>query len=1068
MRFEVLGPLRVLTRAGTEVPIRSRHERTLLAILLLRLNEPVTVDQLVAALWPERAPASHISNLHTYLSRLRARLQSEIEQVNGVYRLRVPDDDVDVAVFRREIAAARAALARGDADEAVRGFRRGLARWRGEPLAGLAAEPLAAQVAQLEVERLAAIEECVDAELALGGADLPSEVLTRLHGLVAEHPLRERLHGQLMVALCLTGRRADALAAYQRARDILVAELGVEPGPPLRRLHQAILRGEEITPPVPVRPPEPAPGSGPVFPVCQLPPALAGFVGREESIERACALVAPRETAVPLLIVSGPPGVGKSALVTRVAHRLRESFPDGQLFAHLAGSAAPRDTAGVLADLLRSLGVPASAVPQELPALTNAYRAALADRRVLVVLDDAADPAQVRDLLPGTPGSAVLVTGRSRLSGLTDAAHLQLGPLSDTEARQLLMQVAGPDRVADEPGAAGRIAAACGNLPLALRIAGTRLATRVSSVSTLADRLDDQRRRLTELAASDQQVRASLALSVQALSEPARAAFALLHLIGPVDFAGWPVAALLGRPDAEDVLGELVEASLLEPVHPDRGEIRYRLHDLLRVYSAELGGEAVPSGPAPAGAVTPASAPDGAVTPISAPGSAEAPAEAVRRLMVATVFLAGTAASRLPRTLPWARRTGTVPAVPLPAAVVERARTAAADWLGEERSYLVAVAAAGQAAGADREALLLAERIAPYLWVNGYWADLRTVQRLARRAAEATGDAPAGARMEHIAGVLHLVGGDPLAADAAFAASRATFERLGDRHGLACVLADQAVVRGTYRQGAEESVRLAERALELFEAEGDQLAAILTAPALSAALRRLGRFAAALEIDESATVRACRIDAAPIVVARCLTALALTRLLRDRLAGAYSAARGATELLRAAGERYVLVAALHHLALAATGLGRRAEAVRLLAEGHGLAVQLGDRFRAARLERDLAAARVGDGDAAAAVPVLRRCLRIFEETGYRPAQAETWGVLARAHEALGEPAEATAARRRAALLADPHDRRTPILTAIVLRLTEPAGARDAGPGRAGPRVLAGAATWTGRNVVPQG
>ncbi|GAB2962402.1 BTAD domain-containing putative transcriptional regulator [Micromonospora polyrhachis] len=1075
--------MRVRTPAGADVPIRSRHERTLLAILLFRVGQPVTADQLVATLWSERPPASYLSNLHTYLSRLRSRLPDvAIEQVNGAYRIQVEPDDLDLLIFQQELAAGRAALAEDDPAAAIVRFRRGLALWRGEPLADLSIDPLDPQFAQLSAERLGAIEDCVDAELTLADSGDRSELLAELHGLVVEHPLRERLHGQLMVALCLAGRRANALAAYQSVRNVMITELGIEPGPELRRLHQAILRGEDVT--FAIQSGRPAHRPQSVFPVCQLPPPVAGFVGRTEVVEQVVRLVTPRANAVPLLAISGPPGIGKSALVVRVAHQLRTSFPDGQIFAQLTGATARRDPSAVLTDLLHSLGVPAAAVPQSLPALTNAYRARLADRRVLVVLDDAADPAQVRALLPGTPGSAVLVTSRSRLSGLTDAAHLQLGPLTDDEAHQLLRQVAGPEQVAGEPGQAARIATACGNLPLALRIAGTRLATRMSSVATLADRLDDQHRRLTELAVSDQQVRASLALSVQALTGPTRKAFGLLHLLGPVSFAGWAVAALLGRPDADRVLDELVEASLLEPVHLDGGGTRYRLHDLLRVYSAELAGtvdadDTDDVGRANAldvgrtGMVGRANALDVGRTGKLGRNSDVGRTAALERLLATTVFLIGTAAARLPRTLTWSRPTKSPPdpplsadtarqstGAPLPAETTEQPAGDPLGWLDTERAYLVAVVATAETEGADRAVLQLTEQLAPYLWIGGHWADLRSVQRVTRRVAARTGNDRETARMDLVAGVLSLVAGDVTAADGSLAASRSAFEQLADRHGLACVLADQAVLRSNYQDGADEAVRMARRAIELFEAEGDPLAAILTAPGLSAALRKLGRLSEALVIDQAATGRAVQLDVAPVVVARCLNALALTRLLIGQLPEAYTTADRAVRLLRASGERYVLIPALHHLALAAAGLDRREEAVRLLAEGHGIAVELGDRIGATGLERDLAASRIGDGQVDEAVATLRRCLRTFRTMGSRSAQATTLAVLAHAYGTLGDPVSADTARQQATRLVAGRDSRALVLSSLVLRL-----AAAAQSGRL--PVLVGDGRSETENVIPR-
>ncbi|WP_422772993.1 BTAD domain-containing putative transcriptional regulator [Plantactinospora sp. WMMC1484] len=1034
MRFGVLGPLRVCTDSGTEVLLRSRHQRTVLGALLVSAGKVVTVDRLVETLWADRPPASYASNLQTYVSRLRDRLPGPtIEHRSDGYLLRVEPDDLDVLVFRREIATGRAALAAGDPVLAAQRFRRALRQWRGRPLADLTLPALEPELAQWELERVGAQEDCVDADLAADG-DLGT-VLSDLHRLVTEHPLRERPYGQLMVALHRAGRRADALAAYQRAREILVTELGVEPGPELRRLHQAILRGEEPSTGgagdqrvLPARSP---------FPVCQLPPALSGFVGRAGSIDRIERMLEPEAGAVPVVAVSGQPGVGKSALAVTVAHRIRDRFPDGQLFVHLAGaSAAPRDPAAVLADLLRALGVPGSALPQNLSALAAAYRARLADRRVLVVLDDAATAAQVRPLLPGTPGSAVLATSRRRLTGLIDARHLPVHPLTDEDAQALLAHVVGPERVAEEPGQAARIAAACGNLPLAVRIAGTRLATRAWPLALLADRLDDERQRLDELAAGDQQVRATLALSVQALPAATREAFGLLGSLGPVSFAAWAVAELLDGADADRVLDELVEASLLEVTRPaDGGEPRYRLHDLLRVYAEELAAaEPAGDGRGPGDRTS------------GRAGAGRGREAAQRRLVGAAAALAGSAARRLPRTLTWARLEQAAPPVRPSRAAERAAERAAADplsWFSAELDFLSGLLGLAAECGAERSAIDLAERLAPFCWVHGHWTELQAVQRLARQAAERLGDDRAVARADFVSGVLQLARGDLAGAAERLRDGRDRYERLADRHGLACLLSDQAVLYD-YQNRAEEAASTAERAVALFRAEDDPLGALLAAPVLSAAYRGLGRLDEALAVDEAAVAGADELGAAEIVTARCLNALAVTRLLRDEPALAYAAAERAVALLRTVNDRYVLLAALRHLASAAVCLGRRAEAVHRLQQSHDLAVQLGDRPWATGLARDIAVSWIGDGRAAAAVEVLHRAAVAFEEMSMPSAQAATLQMLARAYDETGDRGAARDARFWAGMIGDPRDTRTPALAGIVLRLADSPGLVSSG------------------------
>ncbi|MGI5147151.1 BTAD domain-containing putative transcriptional regulator [Plantactinospora sp. CA-294935] len=1039
MKFGVLGPLRVCTDSGAEVVLRSRHQRTVLGALLVGAGQLVTVDRLVETLWGDRPPASYASNLQTYVSRLRERLPGlSIEHRSDGYLLRVETDDVDVLVFRREVATGRAALAAGDPGLAADRFRRGLRQWRGRPLADLTVPTLEPELAQWELERVGAQEDCVDADLGADG-DLAT-VLAELHRLVTEHPMRERPYGQLMVALYRAGRRADALAAYQRARETFVTELGVEPGPELRRLHQAILRGEEPSVGRSGNRPEVAPRSP--FPVCQLPPALPGFVGRAGSIDRIERMLDSAAGGVPVVAVSGQPGVGKSALAVTVAHRIRDRFPDGQLFVHLAGaSAAPRDPAAVLADLLRVLGVPGSALPQNLSALAAAYRARLADRRVLVVLDDAATAAQVRPLLPGTPGSAVLTTSRRRLSGLIDARHLPVGPLTDDEARALLADVVGPERVAEEPGQAARIAAACGNLPLAVRIAGTRLATRSWPLAILADRLDDERQRLDELAAGDLQVRASLALSVQALSPPTREAFGLLGSLGPVSFAPWAVAELLDSADADRVLDELVEASLLEVTRPaDGGEPRYRLHDLLRVYAEELAaatGRPLPTAGSVGGVGAPAGSP---AVPAGQPGRR---AGAQRRLVAAAAALAGSAARRLPRTLTWARLAEPADRVRPPRAA-ERIAADPLGWFTAELDFLIGLLGLAMECGAERAAIDLAERLAPFCWVHGHWTELQAVQRLAGQAAERIGDDRTIARTDFVIGLLQLARGDLAGAAERLRDGRDRYERLADRHGLACLLSDEAVLYD-YQNRAEDAASTAERAVALFRAEGDPLGALLAAPVLSAAYRGLGRLDEALAVDEAAVAEADELGAAEIVTARCLNALAVTRLLRDEPALAYAAAERAVALLRTVNDRYVLLAALRHLASAAVCLGRRDEAVHRLQQSHDLAVQLGDRPWATGLARDLAVSWIGEGRAGAAVGVLRRCVRTFEEMSMPSAQAATLNMLARAYDETGDRDAARDARFWAGILSDPRDTRTPALAGIVLRLADAPGLVTSGP-----------------------
>jgi hypothetical protein len=378
-----------------------------------------------------------------------------------------------------------------------------------------------------------------------------------------------------MTALYRSGRQGEALESYRELTRLLADELGVDPSPELRQLHLALLNGDAQ---------EPAARKS----LCQLPPDTAGFVGRAELFRRVEEkLAAP---GVPVVVLTGAPGVGKSAFTVKAAHRLRDRFPDGQLFARLNGAGgAPREPAEVLAELLVALGVPAHALPDGVEARSAASRAQLADRAMLVVLDDAAGPDQVRPLLPGTAGCAALISSRNQLVQVEGAQSVRVPPLGGDDAIALLSSIVGAERAATDQAALSAIAGACGGLPLALRVAGARLVARESlPLSSLARRLSDERHRLDELTMGDLEVRAAFGPSYEALPADAATAFRRLGLLGATDVASWAVGVLADG-DGERLVERLVEANLLDEVGLDAtGEPRYRLHDLLAVYAAEL------------------------------------------------------------------------------------------------------------------------------------------------------------------------------------------------------------------------------------------------------------------------------------------------------------------------------------------------------------------------------------------------------------------------------------------------------------------------------------------------
>ncbi|MFI6318009.1 ATP-binding protein [Nonomuraea sp. NPDC050556] len=657
MQFGVLGPLLVQDGAAAVV-VSAPRQRVLLAALLLRPNEVVAVDEL-AELMGEGTPRPTVVN---YMMRLRRALGEQVAArivtAPPGYLIEVREGELDLwqALELQERARTETA------ERARELLRQALALWRGRPLLDVPSDALQRdEGGRLAELRLLLLAERLEADLRAGHA---AEVVGELQQLVLAQPLSERFQAQLMRALRQSGRRSEALAVYDRARRALAEELGVDPGAELRRLHQQLLSAEEA----PVRP-------------GQLPAGPTGFVGRATLLRELDGL-----SRRGVVVLAGPAGVGKSALAVRWAWQARQDFPDGQLHVAFTGSAEP---IGALARFLRALGVPADLLPAEVEEAAGMYRSLLADRRTLVILDNAASAEQVRPLLPGGAGNLVLVTSRDRLSGLIardGAVRLELAVLEQEEARTLLAGIIGERRVQDEPAPAAELAELCGRLPLALRIAAAHLADQPERKigDYVAELRGGDLLAALEIDGDEQaSVRAAFAVSHRRLADPQRRLFRLLALVPGPDFTAGAAAALLdARPqEASRLLDGLVGAHLL-----DRSPSgRYAFHDLVGLYARSQPGE---------------------------PGDAEARERLLR-------WYAGSADAAARALFPTALRSGP-----------PYGKHAVPGFLDDELANLRAAAESD-----GPTAVLLAEALSQYFWLRRDKVDAFPVYDAAMRAA---------------------------------------------------------------------------------------------------------------------------------------------------------------------------------------------------------------------------------------------------------------------------------------------------------------------------------------------
>ena len=936
VRFDLLGPVRVTSGADT-VAVPAGIPQTLLVVLLLNANRVVPSEQLASVVWGDRPPRAAAAGLRNHMMRLRRQLGAEagsrVRTVMPGYLIEVQPTELDKDLFLDGCRLGRQQLHAGDAVAARVSLAAALDLWRAEPLADLPLRlDVAALVQQLHETRLTGWQDRIDADLALGRHQ---ELIPELQAMATEYPMREAVHGQLMLALYRSERQADALEAYRALRGRLVDELGVEPSEPVRNLHTQILGADPaLSAPAPAAPGAPAAtgvrqaatGGG-----RNLLPADTGvFIGRGEELDQLLALArrAPVDDGTPvgaLASIEGMPGIGKSALALRAAHRLGDAFPDGRLFLDLRGHTPglePLTGAEALARLLDALEVSPQAVPRDPGQRAACYRDRLTGTRTLIVLDNAAGSAQVRPLLPAVPGCMVIITSRRSLSGLDDVHTLTLGALPGHEATALLYRAAGPGRIPVGHPAVPRLLALCDRMPLAIRIVAARLRNRRAlRIETVLEELGHEHGRLARLSGPDRSLEAAFASSYLAMPEAEQRLFRLLGQVPGTDFDVHGAAALADtdRRTAENLLESLLDYNLLTQPTVNR----YGFHDLVRLFARARADQ----GPEPA-------------------GEREAALERLLDCYQDTARAADlrlTRRTRSTRTAPPAAGTGRA-AVPIPD------RGAALDWMRAERANLLA--AHDTVDPGSRRAVDLSAALAAFLLLEGPWESAAALHEAAAAAARTQGDLVGEADALCDLARVRLATGDLAGASAPLERALELYRDQPQGTGAANALCDQGRVHHLTGRHAEAAAAL-ERSLSLSQSLGD----------------RLGEANALCE--QARGVDSMTGDY-PAALVRLKRVLALYQDLGD----VYGQSIALSELGR-----------IHYLTAdfpaAADFLGQALTAFQQLGSGHGQASTLGV----------LGRVHLQTGDLAGAAARFEQAHAIFRDLGHRHGRANAlWGI----------------------------------------------------------------------------
>ena len=927
LRIGVLGPLRVW-RGEILVDLGPVQQRVVLAVLALQAGRPVGRQQMINGVWGDTPPRHAVNLVQRHVSGLRQVLEPDrpgrapsglLNWTDAGYLLNLPSGALDLHEFESEVARARAARASGQPRDAAGALHSALELWRGPVCDGLSSPFLDAQADRLAETRISVLEERIELDLAIGAQ---ASLIAELRDLVAAYPLRERLHGLLMLALYRAGRQADALTAFRDARRQLRDELGLEPAAPLQRLHQQILAADpELAAPDTEVAADAGATQGSQRPLpAQLPHRIPDFTGRDAELSRLDALVAKDTGTVVITAIAGTAGVGKTALAVHWAHRVSGLFPDGQLYVNLRGfdpTGAAMKPAEAIRGFLDAFGVVPQQIPANLEAQAALYRSLLAGRRVLILLDNAADEDQVRPLLPGSPGCLVIVTSRNELPGLivTEGAHpVVVDLLSVPEARQLLSRRIGESRVTAEEQAVDSIIDLCARLPLALMLVAARAAThpgfRLCELAgeLLAGELREAGGSLDAFDGVDQatNVRAVFSWSYQRLSDRGRRLFRLLGLHFGPDVAVAAVASLAGLPreQVRPALAELARAHLVTERIPGR----FAFHDLLRAYAAEIAHTYDPD---------------------------EYRLAAKQRVFDHYLHTACRADGLLNRYPDRPFTLADPPQGVMPESPADQRQALA--WFKSERPVLLA--ALRNASGFDTHAWQLAWALSSFFKYQARWRDWRDSQSIALDASRRLSDKRAQALSHRL---------------------------------LGCAL----IQLSSY----DDAHTHIQQALDLFMKEGDNAGQVDTHLNLSWVLERLGLYSEGLSHSEQA-LALCRAAGNRSGQARALNAVGWFQSHLGDHQQAVICCQQALDLQRQIGDHFGQADSYDSLGYAYRHLGRHRDATTCYEQALSLYRELGDRFNEADSLVSLGDAHEAFGDSESARIAWQHAVTIFEQLG---------------------------------------------------------------------------------------